>query len=160
MHCVITAADDSKVGVTVTVDEVDGDNLRYHIAVDDNVTPPPSGAASRRRCRWTGPGRRGPGHPPRAAPPCGDIDAGDVATRAGSLAGMLLLTAAHPGHQHGYGPSLSELRPVALVIVVVLVAVWLAVVALQSRRHRSGRRGSGSDAGRAPGGVPPSSGEE
>ena len=45
MHCVITAADDSKVGVTVTVDEVDGDNLRYHIAVDDNVTACGDGTA-------------------------------------------------------------------------------------------------------------------
>ncbi|HEY8453753.1 MAG: hypothetical protein FWJ70_07750 [Micromonosporaceae bacterium] len=40
---------------------------------------------------------------------------------------------AHAGHRHGYGPGLGELRPVALVIVAVLVAVWLAVVVLQSR---------------------------
>jgi len=67
---------------------------------------------------------------------------------------------AHAGHRHGYGPSLSELRPVALVIVVVLVAVWLAVVAVQSRRHRSGSRPSTPDATRAPGTGPPSSDEE
>lgn len=56
---------------------------------------------------------------------------------------------AHSGHHHGYGPSLGELGLVALV-VVVLLGIWLAAVALQSRRHRSRSGAAGPRATRAP----------
>lgn len=79
-------------------------------------------------------------------------------THTGILAHSGIL--AHPGHRHGYGPSLSELRPVALVVVALLLIAWLAVVAVQSRRHRSGSRASGSDTTRAPGTGHRPSGEE